>query len=364
MRRKKNVLLKSSILTFMFLAVSLFVANASVVVTDVAPGALSWVGNSPFGSNYAMQTMVLTVAFTADDNEKEVYIQIDSHGGLEMSYSAGENFPARPDTVNGQIWFYAPGVQFSYWSTVSQDKWSAYTSGRQPIKCSPMDNATVISIEVWITMHNNPWNFDSERDKVQVPQVLLSAAESTLGPWSTLDPGTMLPLGGSGVLFIPIIPDASNTSPGSNGSIIVSPGGNQTPADTVWEYDIDTLEKHVDLFALKSGKKIEVANITASRISGGASGQGTVTVRFSPDDFIFYDSVRKNPSFGYTLDFGTTRIDSGNPSVVWDGLSPVGMSRMPINIQFDRMLDVHQTLDDLLAGTYTSTVRIEFITGT
>lgn len=230
-----------------------------------------------------------------------------------------------------------------------------------------------VTFEVWFVAWRYEWNVPnppplSTANTVTLGNVpRIAAAESNGNIDNPNNVGTTIPaldfpnMTGTNSRF-PVIGGGGTTSGKNPGEVVIGPGGGTSP--NIWEYGIDTQEKHVDLSALKSGREIEVANITARRISGGASEQGTVTVRFSPNDFIFYDSVRKNPSFGYTLDFGTQRIDSGNSSVVWDGLSPLDMNKMLIKIRFGGMLNEYQTLDDLPAGTYTSTVRIEFITGT
>lgn len=355
MVRRKSI--RQVILVFLLSLVPLCEVIGTVSIPVMMPGNLQWVLNSPVSNLYSIQTMVMLVDAGADDEQMDLYFALDGYY-LQIRYGVDEKKQEVGEVVDCSIWLYTPDAKIKQWSNIS-DKANIRNSGRTPVSC--ILNKGLNRFEVWIQMHNNPYNFNPTIDKVHVPDMPLSASAAAIN--GLLDPNSIIPigapLGAKEPQSVPIVPNASNTTPGSGGTIIL-PGGSSV--QDVWEYDIDTMEKYIDMNDLKSGNQLEVGNITAKRISGNSAEAGNVMVRLYPDEFIFYGQG-KNPCFGYEVCLDSTYIDATNSCIEWDGLSPDCLNQMPIKVRYNGMLGNYRSLDDLPTGNYASSMKIEFITG-
>lgn len=234
-----------------------------------------------------------------------------------------------------------------------------------------MKNVETKTFEVWFIAKRFEWNvpdpppFDVNTTFVLGSVPRITAAESNGNIYNPNNIGLTIPaleFPGMTDTRVPVIGGGGTASGNVPGEVIIGPG-TSTPEPAVWDYGIDTTDKHIAISDLKSNRPLEIGNVTAKRTSGSFSENGSVEVRFTPENFKFSDASKKRVCFTYTLRFGTTEINYSTPTVTWENLSTNQLNAMPMTIQFSSMLNGYHSLGDLPAGNYTSTIRIEFITG-
>ncbi|GEM_PF-2153298 len=365
-------------------------ALLQAVTISVLPSAVTWTKNSPIGGNlYAIQTLVLSID-TSDmsSGEELAFTLIEGTGGITMKY--GSDADHLDSTVGGNIWLYSQNAEFVWYGNRSH-VFEANTAGggKGPIRCVPDTGYTTFTIEFWIRMYNDPYLYDPTTDIVWIPALNLKANLGTLKDdgSTAFVPDSIVHIqvdesDPDGEESVPLVwQDPANVTPGSGG------GSNIDPNPDVWDFGIGSslaksVQEDIDFYQLSTGTMINVGAVTATHVSGDSTENSEVTVRFYPDDLVFdYGTNSTRKAFSYALFFGDDRIVDDDPEgdtgdgyyvdFLWDNLSPSNViNSKSLKIQYDSGCQVllpgyqNATLDALPAGTYSSTIRIEFITGT